>query len=105
MHFGAHVKEITEHTLTFTVDGEAFTIKNDFVFAMTGYHPDHSFLTKMGVQIDEETGRPIYTEDRMETNAENIFITECHSLLEIMQMKYLSRTVDFMEMRLRKPLH
>ena len=41
---------------------------------MTGYHPDHSFLTKMGVQIDEETGRPIYTEDRMETNAENIFI-------------------------------
>ncbi|MDA2384146.1 YpdA family putative bacillithiol disulfide reductase [Bacillus cereus] len=74
MHFGAHVKEITEHTLTFTVDGEAFTIKNDFVFAMTGYHPDHSFLTKMGVQIDEETGRPIYTEDRMETNAENIFI-------------------------------
>ena len=74
MHFGAHVKEITEHTLTFTVDGEALTIKNDFVFAMTGYHPDHSFLTKMGVQIDEETGRPIYTEDRMETNAENIFI-------------------------------
>ena len=48
--------------------------QNDFVFAMTGYHPDHSFLTKMGVQIDEETGRPIYTEDRMETNAENIFI-------------------------------
>ena len=41
---------------------------------MTGYHPDHSFLTKMGVQIDEETGRPIYTEDRMETNAENIFM-------------------------------
>ncbi len=31
--------------------------QNDFVFAMTGYHPDHSFLTKMGVQIDEETGR------------------------------------------------
>ncbi|MGQ7180864.1 hypothetical protein ACUOA5_39735, partial [Escherichia coli] len=46
----------SSHTLTFTVDGEALTIKNDFVFAMTGYHPDHSFLTKMGVQIDEETG-------------------------------------------------
>ena len=71
---------------------------------MTGYHPDHSFLTKMGVQIDEETGRPIYTEDRMETNAENIFIAGVIAL-EIMQMKYLSRTEDFMEMRLRKPLH
>ena len=74
MHFGAHVKEITEHTLTYTVDGEANTIQNDFVFAMIGYHPDHSFLTKMGVRIDEETGRPIYAEDTMETNAENIFI-------------------------------
>ena len=74
MHFGAHVKEITEHTLTYTVDGETNTIQNDFVFAMTGYHPDHSFLTKMGVRIDEATGRPIYAEDTMETNAANIFI-------------------------------
>ncbi|KFN04214.1 YpdA family putative bacillithiol disulfide reductase [Bacillus clarus] len=74
MHFHAHVKEIAEHTLTFTVDEETFTIQNDFVFAMTGYHPDHSFLTKMGVKIDEETGRPIYMEEKMETNVENIFI-------------------------------
>ncbi|MGQ0516856.1 NAD(P)-binding domain-containing protein, partial [Bacillus sp. D-CC] len=53
------------------VDGEAYTIQNDFVFAMTGYHPDHSFLTKMGVRIDEETGRPIYAEHTMETNVLN----------------------------------
>ena len=33
-------------------------IKNDFVFAMTGYHPDHGFLKKMGIKIDDETGRP-----------------------------------------------
>lgn len=74
MRFHAHVKEITEHTLTYTSKGEAFTIQNDFVFAMTGYHPDHSFLTKMGVEIDKETGRPIFTEETMETNVENIFI-------------------------------
>ncbi|PHE53428.1 YpdA family putative bacillithiol disulfide reductase [Bacillus pseudomycoides] len=74
MQFHAHVKEITEHTLTHTSNGELFTIQNDFVFAMTGYHPDHSFLTKMGVEIDKETGRPIFTEETMETNVENIFI-------------------------------
>ncbi|PGS03044.1 YpdA family putative bacillithiol disulfide reductase [Bacillus pseudomycoides] len=74
MQFHAHVKEITEHTLTYTSNGELFTIQNDFVFAMTGYHPDHSFLTKMGVEIDKETGRPIFTEETMETNVENIFI-------------------------------
>ena len=28
----------------------------------------------MGVRIDEATGRPIYAEDTMETNAANIFI-------------------------------
>ncbi|PEI93665.1 hypothetical protein CN679_07040 [Bacillus pseudomycoides] len=74
MQFHAHVKEITEHTLTYTSNEESFTIQNDFVFAMTGYHPDHSFLTKIGVEIDKETGRPMYTEETMETNVENIFI-------------------------------
>ncbi len=74
MHFHAHVERITEHTLTYTIDGKSFTIQNDFVFAMTGYHPDHSFLTKMGVEIDNETGRPLYNEETMETNVENIFI-------------------------------
>ncbi|MFX3624753.1 MAG: YpdA family putative bacillithiol disulfide reductase [Ectobacillus sp.] len=74
MVFGAQVKEITEHSLTYTVNEESVTIANDFVFAMTGYHPDHSFLTHMGVEIDFETGRPIYDVETMETNVEGIFI-------------------------------
>lgn len=74
MVFNSYVKEITEDSVIYTVGDETFTIKNDFVFAMTGYHPDHSFLTKMGVGIDKETGRPIYNEDTMETNVEGIFI-------------------------------
>ncbi|PEA55859.1 hypothetical protein CON64_04265 [Bacillus pseudomycoides] len=74
MEFGAHVKEITEHTVTYTVGIEEYAVSNDFVFAMTGYHPDHSFLTEMGVEIDSETGRPLYNEETMETNVEGIFI-------------------------------
>lgn len=74
MEFDAHVKRIEEHTVTYTVGTEEYTIANDFVFAMTGYHPDHSFLTKMGVEIDRETGRPFYNEETMETNVEGIFI-------------------------------
>ncbi|WP_394232807.1 YpdA family putative bacillithiol disulfide reductase [Niallia oryzisoli] len=68
------VKEITETTLTYVKDGKEYTIKNDFVFAMTGYHPDKDFLKKMGVMIDSETGRPHYNEETMETNVEGIFI-------------------------------
>ncbi|WP_028400467.1 YpdA family putative bacillithiol disulfide reductase [Ectobacillus panaciterrae] len=74
MVFESHVKEITEHTLTYTAGEKETAIANDFVFAMTGYHPDHSFLKRMGAEIDPETGRPLYNEETMETNAEGIFI-------------------------------
>ncbi|MBB5323436.1 thioredoxin reductase (NADPH) [Anoxybacillus tepidamans] len=74
MEFNAHVKEITEDAVIYTVGDEVKKIKNDFVFAMTGYHPDHEFLKTMGVGIDEETGRPLYDHETMETNVRGIFI-------------------------------
>jgi thioredoxin reductase (NADPH) len=74
MEFNAHVKEITEDAVIYEVEGETKKIKNDFVFAMTGYHPDHNFLKKMGVKVDPETGRPLYNPETMETNVPGIFI-------------------------------
>jgi thioredoxin reductase (NADPH) len=74
MEFNSVIKNITENEVTYVKDNKEYTIKNDFVFAMTGYHPDHQFLTKMGVSINKETGRPTYNEDTMETNVEGIFI-------------------------------
>ncbi|AEH47415.1 YpdA family putative bacillithiol disulfide reductase [Parageobacillus thermoglucosidasius] len=74
MEFNAHVKEITEDAVIYEVGGELKKIKNDFVFAMTGYHPDHEFLKKMGVGVDPETGRPLYDPETMETNVRGIFI-------------------------------
>jgi thioredoxin reductase (NADPH) len=75
MEFNSTLKRITEEEVTYEVNcKEEKTIKNDFVFAMTGYHPDHSFLTKMGVAIDEASGRPSFSEKTMETNAKGIYI-------------------------------
>lgn len=74
MEFNAHMKEITSKQVVYEKDGQTIEIANDFVFAMTGYHPDHGFLKKMGVDIDEETGRPIFNPETMETNVEGIFI-------------------------------
>lgn len=74
MEFQAQAKSISEDTFTYEVNGIEKTIANDFVFAMTGYHPDHNFLKKMGVNIDTETGRPIFDAISMETNVENLFI-------------------------------
>ncbi|MEK3819565.1 YpdA family putative bacillithiol disulfide reductase [Cytobacillus sp. FSL W8-0315] len=74
MEFNAHVKEISENKLTYMAGGQHFDIENDFVFAMTGYHPDHEFLRGMGIQINEETGRPQFNPETMETNVPGMFI-------------------------------
>lgn len=74
MEFQAQVQEITEKEVIYEVQGERKRIYNDFVFAMTGYHPDHAFLTKLGVNIDPETGRPQFDAETMETNVPNVFI-------------------------------
>ncbi|MCA0970323.1 YpdA family putative bacillithiol disulfide reductase [Halobacillus litoralis] len=74
MKFCANIKEITETEVVYECKGETHRIPNDFVFAMTGYRPDHDFLTEMGVEMDEETGRPNFQEDTMETNVPGIYI-------------------------------
>ncbi|MGR9049900.1 YpdA family putative bacillithiol disulfide reductase [Halobacillus faecis] len=74
MEFCANVKEITKDEVVYECHGEEKRIENDFVFAMTGYRPDHAFLTKMGVEMDEDTGRPSFDEDTMETNVQGIYI-------------------------------
>lgn len=74
LHFRAVVKEITEDAVIYVKEGKEYTLKNDFVFAMTGYHPDHAFLKKIGVFIEAETGRPIYDKETMETNVKGLYI-------------------------------
>ncbi|WP_318508550.1 YpdA family putative bacillithiol disulfide reductase [Bacillus sp. T3] len=74
MEFNSHIKEITADTVVYQTDSEVKKVKNDFVFAMTGYHPDHSFLEQIGIQIDRETGRPFHNLETMETNIEGIYI-------------------------------
>ena len=75
MEFKAEIQSITEHSVEYIVDGSAEkSVKADFVFAMTGYHPDHTFLQKMGVDIDEQTGCPSYNPETMETNVDGLFI-------------------------------
>lgn len=74
MEFNSDIIEITNEQVRYNKDGEDKTIYNEFVFAMTGYRPDHQFLKNMGINIDEETGRPLYNPDTMETNMEGIYI-------------------------------
>lgn len=74
MIFNADVKEITDSTVVYQDEGKTLSLKNDHVFAMTGYRPDHAFLRKIGVNIDEETGRPHFDPETMETNVPGVYI-------------------------------
>ena len=74
MMFNTNVKEIKQDAVLLHQAGKEIVLKNDFVFAMTGYHPDHSFIQTMGVSEDSETGRPTFNPETMETNIPGLFI-------------------------------
>lgn len=72
--FNADIESISQRTLTYSVSGTVYEEDADFVFAMVGYHPDHSFLKSMGVNIDMHSGRPEFNDKNMETNIQGIYI-------------------------------
>ena len=74
MMFNSQVEKIDEHSIDIKQHGNLHQLKNDVVFAMIGYHPDHQFLKHMGVRMDDETGRPFINEQTMESNVKNLFI-------------------------------
>ncbi|MBK3497257.1 YpdA family putative bacillithiol disulfide reductase [Viridibacillus sp. YIM B01967] len=74
MMFDTNVVAFKEDEVILSKEGKEFAVKNDFVFAMTGYHPDHDFIRAMGVTVDRETGRPTFDPATMETNVPGLFI-------------------------------
>ena len=56
-----------------TPDGETW-LKNDFVFAMTGYHPDIEFMNLHGIQFESETGRPYTDPETLESRRKGIYL-------------------------------
>ncbi len=56
-----------------TPDGE-ITIKNDFVFALTGYSPDLPFLNSLGITMDSQTLRPRTDATTLESERAGIYL-------------------------------
>lgn len=74
-YFNSSLTEIREKEVDIQTPNGKVTIENDFVFAMTGYHSDYSFLTKIGIEISQDgNSKPKFDEDTFETNVEGIFL-------------------------------
>jgi thioredoxin reductase (NADPH) len=56
-----------------TPDGLA-TIKNDFVFAMTGYRPDFEFLARHGITLEPDTNKPRTNPETFESASSGIYL-------------------------------
>ena len=50
------------------------TLKNDFVFAMTGYRPDIEFLEAHGIRFDPETQRPYTDPETLESDRKGMYL-------------------------------
>jgi thioredoxin reductase (NADPH) len=72
--FSSHVTEIGERTITVETPDGTLSLPNDFVFAMTGYHPDVSFLNACGVEINPDTRRPCISTNTLQTSRNGIYL-------------------------------
>ena len=74
-YFNSTVRDITpEHVVLDTPEGEV-TLDNDYVFALTGYHPDFEFLCALGIKLsDEADKRPIVDRQTLESNVPGIYL-------------------------------
>jgi len=74
-YFNSEVSEIRDDDVDIKTPDGKVTIKNDFVFAMTGYHPDYTFLKKVGIKISEDEKQiPLFNEKTFETNIPGIYL-------------------------------
>ena len=56
-----------------TPEGEK-QLKNDFVFAMTGYRPDLEFLEAHGIKFDPQSGRPNTHPETLESDRKGMYL-------------------------------
>jgi thioredoxin reductase (NADPH) len=73
-YFNSSVQEIgIDHVVINTPHGPV-RLKNDFVLALIGYHPDYDFLRSMGIELSEEQCRPVCDPVSLESNVRGIYV-------------------------------
>jgi thioredoxin reductase (NADPH) len=73
-YFGSRVTEITPDAVMLETPQGRVTLRNDFVFAMTGYHPDFDFLSTLGVRFEGPDRLPVCDRETLESNVPGIYL-------------------------------
>jgi thioredoxin reductase (NADPH) len=72
--FSTRVKRITEDDVIVENAGGERRLPARQVFALTGYHPDFSFIESLGVRLDRETRKPELDPRTLESNIPGIYL-------------------------------
>lgn len=73
--FNSEITSIKENEIDIQTPDGKVTIENDFVLAMTGYHPDFNFLKSVSIEINQSSEMsPVFDPETFETNVEGIFL-------------------------------
>jgi len=73
--FSCVVREISHDWISVeTASGERIRLENDFVFALTGYHPDIKLLQNAGVEVNEKSYRPACNPKNLESNVSGLYL-------------------------------
>ncbi len=73
-YFDSTVHEIRPDCVRLSTPKGEVEIKNDFVFALTGYHPDYDFLRSMGIELSPDHSRPVCDPKTLESNVPGIYV-------------------------------
>ncbi len=72
--FESRVAEITPDTVLLETPEGKHILKNDFVFALVGYHPDFAFLESLGVRSEGADRLPVCDPVSLESNVSGIYL-------------------------------
>jgi len=73
-YFNSTVEQIGPDYVVLNTPEDRVRLKNDFVFALTGYHPDYDFLVSMGIELSPDHCRPVCDPITLESNVPGIYL-------------------------------
>jgi thioredoxin reductase (NADPH) len=72
--FNSQVVEINPDSVLLETPSGPVVLKNDFVFALIGYHPDFEFLDTLGVRSEGPDRLPVCDPETLESNIPGIYL-------------------------------
>jgi thioredoxin reductase (NADPH) len=73
-YFNSRLVEIREKEVVLETPQGIITLKNDFVFALTGYRPDLEFMAKLGIKLEPQTLKPRTDSETLESDRPGIYL-------------------------------